>query len=275
MPQKQNQAIRNELRRNAWLESFSSPSNANHTHNGTDSPFVNEDSLVLGSKIRSLFTAQNATIATINSRAPLQGVTTPSRITFYGSADDGGPLVLQLTAGPSMGATSATLTTAWRRTQASYSTVFSNGDVRSVNYTFDGTSITWSGGLTTAATEFITIPEPPISRIGLAQGSIIYGDTANGVGSPQVLTEIGEPFIQGGNYQYSDSAQHSNFRTGTSGSAIEIRDHTASLMALFRLISRDPSLTASAPTAFQDTGTLQFIYTLAPSWRMQVRILMG
>lgn len=60
-----------------------------------------------------------------------------------------------LTGGLAGGATSATLDAAWPSPTAVQSTTFSNGNVRNVQFTFGSTAITWSGGLSGAATATI------------------------------------------------------------------------------------------------------------------------
>jgi hypothetical protein len=62
-----------------------------------------------------------------------------------------------LTGSLSAGATSATLASVWPNVTGSYSTTFSNGDVKTVSYTNGNTAITWTGGLTGTATNSISV----------------------------------------------------------------------------------------------------------------------
>lgn len=63
-----------------------------------------------------------------------------------------------------IGATSATLTTAWIFPTGSYSTTFQGGDVRTVSYTKGSASITWTGGLTVGGNSFLT-PAANVGRV--------------------------------------------------------------------------------------------------------------
>ena len=69
-----------------------------------------------------------------------------------------GGATLTLTAAPIAGATSATLTAAWANpTNTQYAT-FSDGEMRSILFTYNSTAITWSVGLTTASkTTLLTV----------------------------------------------------------------------------------------------------------------------
>lgn len=55
------------------------------------------------------------------------------------------------------GEVSATLTSAWPNQGGVFSTSFSNGDVKSVTYSNGSTAITWTGGLSGAATANLTV----------------------------------------------------------------------------------------------------------------------
>lgn len=67
------------------------------------------------------------------------------------------PYVTTFTAIVAEDATSATLSAGWALPTGSYQIVFSNGDQRAVTLTNAGTAVTWSDGLSSAATATITV----------------------------------------------------------------------------------------------------------------------
>jgi len=60
------------------------------------------------------------------------------------------------------GETSATLTISWQSPTGTYNFSFSNGDVRAVSCTQSSTSVTWTGGLSAAATTALTCQTWPV-----------------------------------------------------------------------------------------------------------------
>lgn len=67
------------------------------------------------------------------------------------------PIVLALTAQPAVGATSATLVTAFPYITGTFTATFSDGETRTVTLTAAATTCTWSGGLTGSPQAYITV----------------------------------------------------------------------------------------------------------------------
>jgi hypothetical protein len=175
---------------------FGVPSVPFHTHNGIDSPQIDGDGLipfqavqyanggvlfnVLNNSQAYSYLGKPYTVPVYNPvyNAPfviIQGVAGGADSFIGGEASLGTTVIfytpgtfqelwvridntqqLTLTGTLSGGATSATLDVAWPGVTAILSTTFSNSDVRNVTYTRGSTSITWTGGLSGAASATIT-----------------------------------------------------------------------------------------------------------------------
>ena len=139
-------------------DQYSIPTTPDHHHNGTDSTQLGPESLtnfeilsaITGGVISSGLlngrqTVNQATIAGLTNIFPISEAPLP---VIYGV---GTTTALTMTGTPGVSAVSATLTAPWGGTTANYSSYFSSGIVRNINYTNGSAAITWSTPLQISA----------------------------------------------------------------------------------------------------------------------------
>lgn len=197
---------------------------------------------------------------------------------------DFGGLIL-LTGSLSGGATSATLSSAWNFPSGTYSTTFTNGDVRNVVFTNGSASVTWSGGLSgAAAAGFTPTAVSHISKYSTqSPAGVIYIQDSTGQVFKQsavngsTFSMIGsEPTLSGANgiqfwnnYLFVFSTNRvdicgdgtgdtgvtsSNWNTSTSGSGVWPIKFSGTVTLTATISAGDTSATISSYTDAQGTS---------------------
>lgn len=181
-PEQIRQIVREEIQKSSSSSRFGLAPISRHIHNNIDSPFVFQPILTYSGLVG---VGNSVTFVAVTATGAFVG-----------------------------GEVSATLTVAWPYQTGQFTTTFSNGDSRAVNYTNSSASVTWSGGLSGAATvdmvadgvKAITVNFLPIGwsvdydlsgslyTITHNLGTDFYAITAN---SAQSTNIYGAPVIEG------------------------------------------------------------------------------
>lgn len=168
------QIVQDEIKSSKQTSQYTVTRTPVHTHNNTDAPNVPAQNVVGFNILPAvdggvidpiLLNGQYFNVLENSVDQPI----TPTAVDFpitiiygYGTTDTAtlthslaGQQSLTLTGSLSGGATTATLTGVWSFTSGIEQVTFSNGNLRAVTFTNGSASISWTGGLTGAATNTI------------------------------------------------------------------------------------------------------------------------